>query len=376
MNSIDFKRKRCVICAKEDLECLGNFKNVPIYMGIDFDDIEKIKIDQNIGICNFCGCIQLINLVDLNLLYRYPHNAALGETWKKHNEEFSKFCLKHFGKNILEVGGGNFHLSNLILNKSVVSYTIYDTNFVGNNKNKAKIKNKFIDPTSFEDKNKYDTIVMSHVFEHFYDPKSFVKLFYSILPKNGKIVISVPDITNLLKIKSPNAICFEHTYQTDKLYLNYLMKTGGFELDDFYQYSENNIFASFKKSKKIGNVFFDIHKYDKNKKIFLSFKNELEKDVLLINDILDKENDVYFFGCHIFTQLMFVMGVNHSKVKYILDNDKNKQNKKIYGFNTEVRSPDLLKNKISPIIVLKCGIYNNEIEKQLLKINKSCKILT
>ena len=51
----------------------------------------------------------------------------------------------------------------------------------------------------------------------------------------------------------------------------------------------------------------------------------------------------------------------------ILDNDLNKHKKRLYGTNMIVDSPRKLKNVIEPIVILKAGIYNNEIKKDILE---------
>ena len=45
----------------------------------------------------------------------------------------------------------------------------------------------------------------------------------------------------------------------------------------------------------------------------------------------------------------------------ILDNDKNKQGRRLYGTNLRVYSPSVLQSLDSPIVIVKAGTYTNEI---------------
>ena len=65
------------------------------------------------------------------------------------------------------------------------------------------------------------------------------------------------------------------------------------------------------------------------------------------------------------------MGINKNQIINILDNDFNKQEKRMYGTNITVKSPQILKNIDKPIIVLRTGIYDNEIKEKILQINSS-----
>ena len=64
--------------------------------------------------------------------------------------------------------------------------------------------------------------------------------------------------------------------------------------------------------------------------------------------------------------MLIAHGLKTKKIKNILDNDARKQNKRLYGTNLFVKSPLMLKNEKEPIVILKAGIYNAEIKKQIL----------
>lgn len=56
----------------------------------------------------------------------------------------------------------------------------------------------------------------------------------------------------------------------------------------------------------------------------------------------------------------------------ILDNDANKHGKRLYGTNLFVRSPIILKGKCSANVILRQGVFNDEIKENILNnINKN-----
>ena len=94
------------------------------------------------------------------------------------------------------------------------------------------------------------------------------------------------------------------------------------------------------------------------------------------NKIKNTSSPVYLFGAHVFSQYLIQEGLNTKKIKYILDNDNNKHYKRLYGSSLEVRPPKVLLNDEKPLIILKAGVYNDEIRSDILEnINSSAVFL-
>ena len=107
--------------------------------------------------------------------------------------------------------------------------------------------------------------------------------------------------------------------------------------------------------------------------LFLDYICKLKNDVSnLLNSI---EDNVYIFGAHVFSQTLLNFGIDESLIISILDNDTKKQGKRLYGTNLTIQSPKVLRDVNSPTVVLRSGIYNEEIKEQLLKINPQTKII-
>lgn len=108
--------------------------------------------------------------------------------------------------------------------------------------------------------------------------------------------------------------------------------------------------------KRIGNYFF------KCKNIIIPKIQEL--NLILKNG---KTKNIYLFGAHIFSQYLIYRGLAVDRIKMILDNNPNKHKKRLYGTNLYVDSPEILNNDHNALVILNCGIYNDEIEKSLDK---------
>ena len=50
----------------------------------------------------------------------------------------------------------------------------------------------------------------------------------------------------------------------------------------------------------------------------------------------------------------------------LLDNDFNKQGKRLYGTNMMVESPKVLADVNNPIVILKAGVYNQEVSNDIV----------
>ena len=81
---------------------------------------------------------------------------------------------------------------------------------------------------------------------------------------------------------------------------------------------------------------------------------------------------VYLFGAHVFAQYLIAFGLDTSRIVSLLDNDPKKQGKRLYGTTLLVQSPAVLRGDRRPTVILKAGVYNEEIKDDMLaNINES-----
>ena len=159
------------------------------------------------------------------------------------------------------------------------------------------------------------------------------------------------------------------------------MNISGFKLINIEHYTKYNLFMTFEKTinnetnNEINNeTNNDV--YTSNKELFI---NVINKKLHFVNSIIDEINNYknkYIFSCHVNTQILLNMGLNKIHFNGILDNDNNKQNNKLYGYDLLTYSPNIITNMNDIVIVVDMGIYTNEICEQLLQLNNNCVIIS
>ena len=142
---------------------------------------------------------------------------------------------------------------------------------------------------------------------------------------------------------------------------------------------DHSIFYSFIKSEKSASQITKLDKnlYNKNKDLYLEYLRYYKKLVTKINKQMESSNkDIFLFGAHVFTQCLISFGLDVSKIKLILDNNPDKQGKRLYGTDLFVASPKILKDKNNSLVILQAGVYNKEIKDDILNnINRNIEFM-
>lgn len=372
-------RPKCVLSEKKEFESLHIFKDFPVFMGCTEKPFED-DITADMEWIHFpeSGMIQLKEPLPLEVVYSEFHNSGcIGTLWDQHHNGFAEFISKSNPKNILEIGGGHGILSLLYSKLRNASWTIVEPNPEPAEGVTAKYFKGFFDE-NFSLPYEIDTIVHSHVFEHLYDPKSFIENISKFLSNGKKLIFSIPNMNEMLKRKYTNFLNFEHTYFLSEHYVEYFLASNGFKIIDKKYFKEDHsiFFEAVKDNSLTKNNINEVITKN-NKPLFLKYITYHLDLVKKINNFIKvQQNPVYLFGAHVFAQYLISFGLDTSKIKYLLDNDPNKQNKRLYGTKLEVRSPKVLSKDTNPIVILKAGVYNEEIKKDILEdINSNTKFI-
>jgi len=362
-----------VVTQKRNLKHIYSFKNFPVFMGcVKSQAKNDLVADMDWGIDPETGVIQLTKLVPLKILYQEQHVDGCSPTWQKYYKDFARYIKKQKVKSVLEIGGGQGKLAELVIeNTPSIKWTIVEPNPTVKNK-KIHVVSKFFD-SGFKTREKFDTIVFSQLLEHVYSPGNFLKAIHNFLEERGLLIFAYPNLEKWLRNKFTNAINFEHTFFLTDYYLDYLLKKNGFSIVSKKYYGDHSIFYTAKKSDNKNEPALPASKYRLYKKIFLNFINYHKNMIRGLNLKISKSPyPTYLFGAHIFSQFLFAFGLKSKKIRNILDNSPLKQNKRLYGTNLIVKSPQILKGMGKVNVILKAGIYNAEIKKDILEnINSS-----
>ena len=376
MNYIN--RDKSVITKKQNLEHLYTFKDFPVFFGCTSESKDKdITLDMVWGIDPETGIIQLSKLVPLDILYMEQHVDATGPTWDKYNHAFANYILKKRIGDIIEIGGGSGKIAKIVLDKfNDITYTVIEPNPLFEETDNLKIIPKFFSKEFKNDFNENNTVVFSQVYEHVYDPEEFLNEISEFLPVGGRLVFAYPNLEYWFSNKFTNAINFEHSMLMTDYFVDYFLTKTGFKIIEKIDYENHSHFYTVEKLETPNHVLLE-NKYKHYKSMFNNYINYHKELVNKINNQIDKtDSPVFLFGGHIFSQYLIMFGLKTDKIIHILYNSPLKHDKRLYGTDLVVKSPKILSDYDNPVVILKAGLYNNEIQNDILiNINSTTKFI-
>jgi len=226
-----FIRKNCVLC--DNLLCSFTSFLHPIY---DCTDGINSAWTIEYGYCTHCFSVQLMNLADPAILYdkNYFQPAHQSHIWIQHNLSFLAFLVKHCPPQpILEIGSSSFCLGKHLIHY-YKDFTVFDYSI------EQAIQRpdvKYIEGNCEEYDFTHDCIILSHVFEHLYEPKKFIQNCLRNKVKN--IILSIPFMDDTIM-----HVGIQHTFLYNKQDIIYLFGLCNYKVKDFtHWYSSDNSFS-------------------------------------------------------------------------------------------------------------------------------------
>lgn len=364
-----------IVSGADDLEHLYTFKEFPVFMGCVTQSIDQdLTADMDWYISPTSGMIQLKNVLPLEVVYQTEHNpGTTGQGWLDHHRALSDFINQYNPQRVFEIGGAHGILSEYCAEHNPsIDWTILEPNPIPVPGLKAKMqKGFFTDDTPIPDN--IDMIVHSHVLEHVYTPDNFFKALGK-LPLGMRVCFSVPSLKKHMEQCFTNTLNFEHTYFCIEEYIDWWLTSQGYDISVVKYYNDDHsIFYSAVKTRQVEQIPCP-NLYQENKKLFntyIDYHKELVKD---INEkTAQATGPVYLFGAHVFSQYLLAFGLDKTNIISILDNSKAKQGKRLYGTELMVNSPSILKGLEKPTVILRSGVFNQEIKDDIItNINSTC----
>lgn len=366
-------RERCVFCQEilkntyfpKDYECFSGIYVVPL----DYPFESMQKIPYNIYICGSCKTPQTKYLGDLNEIYRCNHGNCTGRIWKDLYILVEQMISKYKAQinNIIEIGSSNGVLADYLLSHmdQKTIYHIIEPTYWG-----SQHKQKRIIPNFYEDVDdrhiEANTIVISHVFEHFYEPITILKKICD--NENIRhLFIVIPDLEYAINNQMLNVLNIEHTYYMDNAFLIHVFDLYGFHLVEKQNHENHSVLFYFEKRypTRVENtaITFSNHNYSLDE-----YFNPIFQKIRYINDKIRETNfqSIYIWPTCVNTALLFILGLDKKLITGLLDNSIFKIGAKQYGTNLPIYS---MKEKMNEdcMIFLNGGVFNSEID------NNSCK---
>jgi predicted SAM-dependent methyltransferase len=371
-------RPNDVITDNSDLELLHTFLAFPVFMGATSKSRSTdLYADMNWMISRSSGVIQLNPVLDQEVVYAESHGSgSIGPLWDLHHLEFSRFISDLEPTSVLEIGGGHGKLALEFSKTKKIPWTIIEPNPLPIEGCPAKIISGFFTPELLLEES-VDTLVHSHVFEHIYEPRQFVRDLATFSEVGSKVAFSVPNMDVMLDRNYTNCLNFEHTVLLGQDTIESLMCAAGFDLITKKLFKDDHsIFYAFRNLGTPRKLVLK-NQFEKNYSRYKNYISYHQNLVAKLNQQLEEGlENVFLFGAHVFSQYLIAFGLNPDRITGILDNDPNKWGLRLAGTDLEVHSPAVLSAISDPSIILKAGVYNNEIKKQIQdSINPAAKFI-
>jgi hypothetical protein len=329
-----YKRKKCVLC-DHTLQSFSSFQH-PNYECVDVH-VKNDSWNIEYGYCIECYSVQLMSLADPKILYDKNYFQPLYKTylWIQHNISFIKFIIDNYNcdvhKSITEIGSSSFCLGKHLIHY-YPNYTVFDYTL-----DQAIRRNDvtYIEGNCEEYNFNTPTIVMSHVFEHLYEPKKMIQNCLRTKVKN--IFISIPSMNqDGLHVGS------QHTFLYHDIDIVYLF--------GLYQYKlkQNTVWNSVDDSFPC--LFFYFELQDE----VIPIDRPITPRHLFSIDYLTKyitvPKNTYLATCGMFSILLYSFIQNKENVIGVIDVNKDKQGKKFSFTELLVYPYEVLTDDVSIVV--------------------------
>jgi hypothetical protein len=368
-------RTACAVCGQGPLEPATTVERVPVHMGCtDRPAGEDAFADQRWAICAACAALQLGALAPLDLVYLGQHNAAVGGVWARHHAAFGAFVASFGPRRVVEVGGSTGALAKAYVDEhDVDAWTVVEPNPTFAPEGKVGLVKAFVEDAS-DTVAGADAVVHSHLLEHLYEPRAFLRTVRSQLADGALMILSVPDIMSLLAQHSgSNALNFEHTYEFGIPSLLWMLADAGFELEALRRFDRHSIFVAAV-AKGAPDAAGAAPRQDAGASFLRFVERSREDAAALTARAAAHDAPVYLFGGHVFSQFLIGCGFDATLAAGVLDNDPAKQGLRLYGTDLGVQAPAEIADGGPAAVIVRAAHYTGEITEQLHGLSKDIEV--
>jgi C-methyltransferase len=385
----------CRICSSVNFTEFLHINHFPfVICPVSKHEIEGVEFfPLTISLCDNCYLIQQINLLSEEILDRVYANENYGCLSSspyltgmgiREIEKFYSFfteCKVQKGK-LLEIASFDGYLLKKILDDDWDAYGCDPSplsDLAIKNLGDDRITRSFFKKDLFPSES-FDVIIFRNLLEHLYDLHEFLEAISACLKPGGRIFIDVPNIESILDIGGLGTFFHQHVSYFSLQTLSTLLDLHDFTVDQSYEGSPN-LFVSARKgsSSEDKQVQPPIKlKTSAEKKEFLNQTKKIENQIKDIFYNSSHQKIALFGASALATTIINLLPENLlSKIKYVFDNDPNKDGKFIMGCKTPISSPAKVIELDFDCIVVATYFFDKEIVEQLVDtgIDKD-KILT
>lgn len=384
--NIPFKRRKsCLICTDEAGESLINWPDFPMTeIYIDRRIKEKAGfVDQSFYFCKRCGHGQILNVVDPQLQYgdpaSYHFRASESATGRETADFFIAFLnsvtgRKYF-KNIIEIGCNDLYVLKALKSKAKELIGI-DPILKGRETDDSLPNNitaigDFFEKVVF--KEEFDLVICKDTLEHIDNPKQFIKKIIDKSHNETLFFFQFPLLDMLFAECRFDQIFHQHLNYFSFKSINYIFDELGCRLLD-YKINMNHwgsILVAFKKGRNNGE-FLKAAPEISGSEIIRRY--ELFKNNMLLTSrylsLLSKET-IYGYGAALtLPVLSYHLGNDLSCLKYIVDDDKNKQGLYYINLPLSIQTAESIEDIRNSVILITAISSISNLRRILHKLIK------
>ena len=377
-NKLFSERTHCIICNEELQHTFFDSElTIPIASySKDISSNNDIFIPYNVYKCSRCKTSQTKYLGDLDIIYKFNHADSTGSIMNNLHKEVKKTIASHISEisNIIEIGSAKGILSHSILESfpDISKYYIVEPSYIGAKHDKQIIINDFFENIDFSIYTDANTLIMSHVFEHFYNPIDIL----NIIKNNNNIkniMLVWPDLEYYKDNNIYHCVNTEHTFYVDNKLIEILFNNISFKMVENIKYSNHSVIYYFTRCDFLEKqpLINENHSLEKYFNDLLSKKDEI---IEFIEKNKNNNRKICIWPSSIHSQFL-MMVLKDIQIDYILDNSPNKIGKYIYGYNLECKSFEETIIDSNNAIILNGGCFNKEILDNVKKYNSNIFII-
>lgn len=345
-------RTHCCIC---NTIAEHTLLNITLYQPTD------AVLDGNLSVlkcnkCSFYFTYSNSNESDYNNYYSTCNNYSTPTSASvSKNEKCSSFLFENLDqtvKTVVDYGCGNGHLSNLLMTKYEV--TRYDVGYP-------------------DLPCQYDCMILSHVLEHIYNPKSFINSVSKYVRNDGYIYIEVPNASRYElhgnKYGPLQEINIEHINFFSPYALSKLLIELGFIPVKIQECEFQNAGHEYPVIRGLFKKRTETISFEKYLEIGLEYLSNLESKLEEIN------GRVFLYGCG---QLLYkIIPILQKKYNIINIADDNTllTNKRLNGINI-ISTKELIETLVAgDTVIVTSSVHFDTIKLKLLSLNSSLRIV-
>jgi hypothetical protein len=291
----------------------------------------------------------------------------------RHHKEFSEFIQLDQNDEVCEIGSAHDFLAGLLMDRiPSLNYLSIEPDPTNPDSRIEHIKGYAEDHLD-QIANKR-VIIHSHVLEHVYHPREFMKTLSQGMSIDSVMYVSFPNIQELLHQKGTNALNFEHTYFLTPEVFQTIANASQLVVTRQKEFEKHSYFMELRR--KSNDIEQRIPSDRQSTVLFDQLWDELEEFVRgTLVRLEAKQIPTYLFGSHVFSQALYAKGLNQVPLSGVLDNASNKQGSRLYGTPLATYSPEVIRDMANVRVILRASHYQDEIREQLLALNDNVEII-